>query len=69
MIFFIFLNFNREVVAAEKIHQSLLTGVEHFDKATMKHTTTEEKNPLPPVEGLSSPESLIKNIKIHYAYK
>lgn len=41
-----------KVVAAEKIHQTLLTCVEHFDKATMKHTETEEKNPLPPVEGL-----------------
>ena len=40
------------VVAAEKQHQNLLDGVEHFDKTQMKHTTTEEKNPLPPIEGL-----------------
>lgn len=40
------------VVAAEKQHQNLLDGVEHFDKSQMKHTTTEEKNPLPPIEGL-----------------
>lgn len=39
------------VVAAEKQHQNLLDGVEHFDKSQMKHTTTEEKNPLPPIEG------------------
>lgn len=42
-----------KVVAAEKIHQNLLDGVEQFDKGTMKHTETTEKNPLPPVEGLS----------------
>lgn len=39
------------VVAAEKAHQNLLDGVEHFDKSQMKHTTTEEKNSLPPIEG------------------
>lgn len=41
------------VVAAEKIHQNLLSGVELFDKACMKRTETEEKNSLPPIEGLS----------------
>lgn len=39
-------------MAAEKAHQNLLDGVEHFDKSQMKHATTEEKNPLPPIEGL-----------------
>lgn len=39
------------VVAAEKAHQNLLDGVEHFDKSQMKHATTEEKNILPPIEG------------------
>lgn len=39
-------------VAAEKTHNALISGVEHFDKSTMKHTETEEKNPLPPIEGL-----------------
>ena len=39
------------VVAAEKAHQNLLDGVEHFDKTQMKHTTTEEKNSLPAIEG------------------
>lgn len=43
------------VVAAEKQHQNLLEGVEHFDKTQMKHTTTEEKNPLPPIEGFCLP--------------
>lgn len=41
-----------EVVAAEKIHQNLLNGVEHFDKNSMKHAETSEKNTLPPIEGL-----------------
>lgn len=40
------------VVAAEKAHQNLLDGVEQFDKTQMKHANTEEKNTLPPVEGL-----------------
>jgi Thymosin beta-4 family len=42
--------FNK-AVAAEKAHISLINGVEHFDKTSMKHTETEEKNPLPPMEG------------------
>lgn len=41
-----------KVVAAEKNHQNFLTGVEHFDKSSMKHTETTEKNALPPIEGL-----------------
>lgn len=41
---------------AEKAHNDLISGVEHFDKASMKHTETTEKNPLPPNEGL-----LLKN--------
>lgn len=40
-----------KAVAAEKAHISLINGVEHFDKTTMKHTETDEKNPLPPIEG------------------
>lgn len=39
------------VVHQEKVHQNLLDGVEHFDKATMKHAETQEKNPLPDPEG------------------
>lgn len=41
-------------VQQEKAHQNLLNGVEHFDKSTMKHTTTEEKNPLPDPAGTYS---------------
>lgn len=39
-------------MAAEKAHVDLISGVEHFDKAKMKHTETTEKNQLPPIEGL-----------------
>jgi hypothetical protein len=39
-------------VAAEKVHNAFINGVEGFDKSSMKHIETEEKNPLPPIEGL-----------------
>jgi hypothetical protein len=39
------------VVQQERVHQTLLEGVEQFDKASMKHTETQEKNPLPDPEG------------------
>lgn len=39
------------MVQQEKVHQNLLNGVEHFDKTTMKHATTTEKNTLPDPEG------------------
>lgn len=39
------------VVLQEKTHQNLLNGLEHFDKTTMKHTTTAEKIILPDSEG------------------
>lgn len=44
--------FRFQAVAAEKAHISLITGVEHFDKASMRHAETEEKNALPPIEGI-----------------
>jgi Thymosin beta-4 family len=47
-LYFIFII---EAVAAEKAHINLITGLSTFDKTTMKHTETEEKNPLPPMEG------------------
>lgn len=40
------------VVQQEKTHQNFLSGVEHFDKSTMKHTETSEKVVLPNTEGL-----------------
>lgn len=45
--------FRFQAVAAEKAHISLINGVEHFDKASMRHAETEEKNALPPIEGIS----------------
>lgn len=51
-IFVVSFSKNLKAVAAEKNHQNLLTGVEHFDKSSMKHTETSEKNALPPIEGL-----------------
>jgi hypothetical protein len=41
-----------KAVAAEKDHINFISGVEQFDKTTMKHTETSEKNPLPPLEGI-----------------
>lgn len=41
----------KKAVQAEKSHQQFINGVEHFDKTSMKHTETEEKNPLPDVNG------------------
>jgi hypothetical protein len=41
-----------EAVAAEKDHINFISGVEQFDKTTMKHAETSEKNPLPPLEGI-----------------
>lgn len=38
-------------VQQERTHQNLLSGVEHFDKSSMKHATTTEKNVLPDSEG------------------
>jgi len=43
------------VVQAERVHHNLLKGVEGFDKDSMKHTETQEKNPLPDPEGLKQP--------------
>lgn len=39
------------VMLQERTHQTLLNGVEHFDKTTMKHTETTEKVILPDKEG------------------
>lgn len=38
-------------VAAEKTQQTLIAGIEKFDTAQLKHTETQEKNPLPDKEG------------------
>lgn len=38
-------------VAAEKTQQTLIAGIEKFDTNKLKHTETNEKNPLPDKEG------------------
>ena len=45
--------FSATDVQQEKTHQNLLTGVEHFDKDSMKNVTPEEKTHLPSPEGRS----------------
>lgn len=39
-------------VMQEKVHQNLINGVEQFDKTSMKHTLTQEKNQLPDPQGI-----------------
>lgn len=41
-----------KAVAAERAHVEFMNGVQHFDRRSMNHAETEEKNPLPPMEGL-----------------
>lgn len=38
-------------LAAEKTEKALIAGIEHFDTSKLKHTETQEKNPLPNKEG------------------
>lgn len=38
-------------VAAEKTEKALIAGIEHFDPSKLKHTETNEKNPLPDKDG------------------
>lgn len=47
-------------IEAEKGQQQLISGIENFDPAKLKHTITEEKNPLPTKEG--------KLIKCNYKF-
>lgn len=47
-------------VAAEKTQQTLIAGIEKFDTASLKHTETQEKNPLPDKDGMYS----IKKIRL-----
>jgi hypothetical protein len=48
---------------AEKSHQQFINGVEAFDKKSMKHTETEEKNPLPDQTG--KPSELTMKLHVH----
>lgn len=47
-------------VAAEKNQQTLIAGIEAFDPAKLKHTETQEKNPLPDKTGKEYFTNLIK---------
>lgn len=38
-------------IEAEKEQQQFIAGIENFDSKKLKHTITEEKNPLPTKEG------------------
>lgn len=38
-------------VATEKTQKSLFDGIEKFDASVLKHTETQEKNPLPDKDG------------------
>lgn len=38
-------------VATEKTQQNLISGIEHFDATKLKHAETQEKNPLPDLDG------------------
>lgn len=39
------------VIEAEKDQLNLISGIENFDTKKLKHTETQEKNPLPTKEG------------------
>lgn len=39
-------------VATEKTQKSLFDGIEKFDATRLKHTETQEKNPLPDKDGM-----------------
>lgn len=39
-------------VATEKTQKSLCDGIEKFDATRLKHTETQEKNPLPDKDGM-----------------
>jgi len=38
-------------IEQEKEKQNLFAGIENFDRKKLKHTETQEKNPLPTKEG------------------
>lgn len=52
-------------VLQEKTHQTLLNGVEQFDKTSMRHTETTEKVILPNKEGKLKLPKLIRLIALH----
>lgn len=44
-------------IQEEKGKQQLISGIENFDPAKLKHAETQEKNPLPTKEGALLKES------------
>ena len=40
-------------IKAEKQHEGIKQGIEHFPKEKLHHTHTDEKNPLPDKESMS----------------
>jgi len=56
------------VIEAEKEQQQLIAGIENFDSTKLKHTVTEEKNPLPTKEGKFEKIILVLNKLISTVY-
>mgnify|MGYP005985735241 CR=1 FL=1 len=54
-LFLLKLNWYFSDVAAEKTEKALIAGIEHFDQTKLKHTETQEKNPLPNKDGKPKP--------------
>lgn len=52
--------FPYEDVATEKSQQNLIHGIEGFDASNLKHTETQEKNPLPDLDGSYLTQSCIE---------
>jgi len=49
---------DNEVIQTEKVQQNLLEGIESFDASKLKHTETQEKNPLPTKEAIDQEKSV-----------
>lgn len=41
-------------LANEKLEKNLINGIEGFDTSKLKHAETQEKNPLPDIDGISN---------------
>lgn len=49
-------------IEAEKGQQKFIAGIENFDTSKLKHTETQEKNPLPTKEG----ETICRCVQLHF---
>lgn len=56
-------------MAAEKTQKSLFDGIEKFDATRLKHTETQEKNPLPDKDGISTytPNALCTYLRMDFS--